>query len=575
MLGNYFTLARVSRLIHQQCSGTIISEIYSQHKQQLCIVADSHPVRTIVISCEPSQNSLYSHEGDFRARKNSVDLFSAAIGKRILEVKCDPNDRVVRLRLEDSMTLEGEFFGSRANVLLWKYNPTIPVSTEIVFDAFLRKKEMISARRPCGEHDALPDYLRVLHDERSFTEALRSTAADGRARSLKSIFPVLGTTLAKEILIRAGANDSGEGDLLTEQEAKKLFAETSRIIAELTSDAAQGEARVYFDQDVPVCVSPIPLRMYSELRSESFPDIAGAIRRFVSTEHVSSTFKEKKEEISAWLEKEEKKTNQTLSKIKSELAEHDRSSEYEFFGKLIMSHLHELRKGSKSATIDDTISQESPGDSVTIPLDPSLSPVANAEKYFAKAKKAKTAVGESAEHLRSLDRRSAVLHMLNSEIADIASTSGLKEFCEANKGYLHQVGYMTTKEKETLPPFRLFTVEGGFQVLAGKSSENNDLLTMKFAKPNDLWFHCRGASGSHVILKVSSAAGEPSKKAIHQAASIAAYYSKMKNASSVPVAVTEKKFVRKPKGAPAGTVTLEREKVLFVEPKLPIHPHTS
>jgi predicted ribosome quality control (RQC) complex YloA/Tae2 family protein len=68
---------------------------------------------------------------------------------------------------------------------------------------------------------------------------------------------------------------------------------------------------------------------------------------------------------------------------------------------------------------------------------------------------------------------------------------------------------------------------------------------------------------------MNSAQGEPSKAAIHQAASIAAYYSKMKNASSVPVAMTEKKFVRKPKGAPAGTVILEREKVIFVRPKLP------
>jgi predicted ribosome quality control (RQC) complex YloA/Tae2 family protein len=130
---------------------------------------------------------------------------------------------------------------------------------------------------------------------------------------------------------------------------------------------------------------------------------------------------------------------------------------------------------------------------------------------------------------------------------------------------------VTTKEKEQLPPFRIFTVEGGFQVLAGKSSENNDRLTMSYAKPNDLWFHCHGSSGSHVVLRVNSASGKPTKKAIHQAASIAAYYSKMKGARSVPVAVTERKFVRKPKGAPPGTVLLERENVVFVEPKLP-HP---
>ncbi|MEK6571387.1 MAG: NFACT RNA binding domain-containing protein, partial [Bacteroidota bacterium] len=119
----------------------------------------------------------------------------------------------------------------------------------------------------------------------------------------------------------------------------------------------------------------------------------------------------------------------------------------------------------------------------------------------------------------------------------------------------------------------VFTVTGGFEVWAGKSSENNDLLTMKYAKPNDLWFHARGGSGSHVVLKVGTGSGNPSKEAIEKAASIAAYYSKMKNATMVPVAYCERKYVRKSKGAPAGTVSLQHEKVLFVEPGLPVGVH--
>ena len=185
------------------------------------------------------------------------------------------------------------------------------------------------------------------------------------------------------------------------------------------------------------------------------------------------------------------------------------------------------------------------------------------------------AVEETAERVKSLERRLSALRMLIGELSDVHTNEALKQFHQSYKILLQEAGYMTTKEKESLPPFRIFAVDGGFQVLAGKSSENNDMLTMKYAKPNDLWFHSRGSSGSHVVLKVNSAQGEPSKRAIHQAASIAAYYSKMKNASSVPVAMTEKKFVRKPKGAPAGTVVLEREKVIFVEPKLPPASHQS
>ena len=119
------------------------------------------------------------------------------------------------------------------------------------------------------------------------------------------------------------------------------------------------------------------------------------------------------------------------------------------------------------------------------------------------------------------------------------------------------------------PPFRIFTVDGGFEVLAGKNSRNNDVLTLRNARPDDLWFHARGCSGSHVILRVASAAGVPGKRAKEQAAAIAAYYSRMRNASSVPVAMTERKYVRKPKGAPPGSVVIERERVIFAVPALP------
>ena len=119
-------------------------------------------------------------------------------------------------------------------------------------------------------------------------------------------------------------------------------------------------------------------------------------------------------------------------------------------------------------------------------------------------------------------------------------------------------------------PFRVFTVDGGFEVWAGKSSENNDLLTTRHARPNDLWFHARGAGGSHVVLRVGTGKGEISRKAKEQAASVAAYYSKMKNSGLVPVAMTEKKYVHKRKGTPAGTVMVERETVLLVPPQLPV-----
>ena len=117
--------------------------------------------------------------------------------------------------------------------------------------------------------------------------------------------------------------------------------------------------------------------------------------------------------------------------------------------------------------------------------------------------------------------------------------------------------------------FRKFILDDNFQVWVGKNSRANDLLTFKYANQNDLWFHIRGFSGSHTILKKFSKDLEYPKYVIKTAASIAAYYSKARNSGTIPVAYTERKYVKKGKGFREGSVIMEREKVVFVKPGLP------
>jgi predicted ribosome quality control (RQC) complex YloA/Tae2 family protein len=195
--------------------------------------------------------------------------------------------------------------------------------------------------------------------------------------------------------------------------------------------------------------------------------------------------------------------------------------------------------------------------------------VQNSQRYFEKAKKSRLANNESRQRLEELHRTLELDERLLTQAESIETKEDLKTFMDEQSSELERHGIGRKAEEREQLPFRVFTVEGGFEVWAGKSSRNNDELTMKHAKPNDLWFHARGASGSHVILKTNSGKGEPGKRAKEQAASIAAYYSKMRNATMVPVAMTERKYVRKPKGSAPGSVTIEREKVIFAEPALP------
>jgi predicted ribosome quality control (RQC) complex YloA/Tae2 family protein len=107
----------------------------------------------------------------------------------------------------------------------------------------------------------------------------------------------------------------------------------------------------------------------------------------------------------------------------------------------------------------------------------------------------------------------------------------------------------------------------GWKVLAGKTELDNDILSLKIARPNDLWFHVRGFSGSHVVLQ--GPLHEPEKEIIKQAAAIAAYHSKARAGGVVPVSYTRAHCVTKPRGAKPGTVQIKREKMIKVRPGLP------
>lgn len=124
------------------------------------------------------------------------------------------------------------------------------------------------------------------------------------------------------------------------------------------------------------------------------------------------------------------------------------------------------------------------------------------------------------------------------------------------------------KERVIEPDVWTYALPGGWEVLAGKTDDDNDILSLKTAKANDLWFHVHGLPGSHVILQ-GPEGEKASPELIKAAAAIAAWHSKARNAGVVPVSCTEAKNVSKPRGAKPGTVHIKREKTIKVRPALP------
>ena len=118
--------------------------------------------------------------------------------------------------------------------------------------------------------------------------------------------------------------------------------------------------------------------------------------------------------------------------------------------------------------------------------------------------------------------------------------------------------------------FHIYDLPGGWTVLAGRTDADNERLSIKLADPRDWWFHVRGMSGSHVLLKYQpELAEEPGSETLKAAAAIAAFHSKARNGGVVPVSCTRACNVSKPRGAPTGTVSIRKERILKVRPALP------
>jgi predicted ribosome quality control (RQC) complex YloA/Tae2 family protein len=546
-------MAQVVRELQPAVAGKTVAELFSQQRGELVLTfADSPAVA--VMGCEPSNNFILIRKNYSRARRNTLDIFPSLRNMMIQNISIHPNDRAVAFHIANRQRLIVELFGSKANVVLVD-------EANIIVDAFLKKKLLIGQ-----QHEERP----VVSSQRSREDFQKQLAAAATTLSaqLKKIFPLFGNVLIKEILFLAGFEPNRPTSALTENETQRLFDTIDKLLGELQNNISP---RIYFDEMIPVQLSIIALNHLREYRIQEFASASEAIQIYLASEHREQHFASDKELLAHAIEREAEQLERTLAKLHAEKITPQQAETYEKFGKLLTAQIHLLHKGDGEALVEDVLSGTN--ELISIPLDVHLSPAKNAERYFEKAKKNRRTAEEQSARIKELSGQQQVFSNLIELLGDITSAETLRQFQEEQRALLAQVGIKVSKsgeaKKEELLPFRVFTVAGGFQVWAGKSSENNDLLTTRHTAKNDLWFHARGVGGSHVVLKLGTGKGEISKQAIAQAASIAAYYSKMKNASMVPVTMCEGKFVRKPKGVPAGTVYVEREQTIFAEPALP------
>ena len=203
---------------------------------------------------------------------------------------------------------------------------------------------------------------------------------------------------------------------------------------------------------------------------------------------------------------------------------------------------------------------------IKIELQTELSPSKNAQKYYARYNKAKTAEEETIKQKELNEQEIEYLNSVLEALCNVETKEDIMQIRDelSDEGYLKKHFVKKGKKKDTLPKPAAFISSDGFEIFAGKNNKQNDYVTLKLARSTDLWFHTKNIHGSHVIVKTNG--NDVPSSTIEEAAMIAAYYSKGKNGANINVDYTLIKNVRKPSGAKPGMVIYDNNKTCVVTP---------
>lgn len=519
MQHHYFVLKRLAEELNEFLPGSTLAESFSQTKNELTIgFVNEETQKEVYLRAmtDPAFACLTVDEHFSRARRNSADVFEEVVGLNVSEVGVFENERALWVQFSEDFYLVFKMFGPRSNVLL--FQDENPVS-------IFRKK--------MGEDHQLKRSALHRNIDQSY-EAFCDANGD-----VQALFPTFG----KEVRQYLQDNDYDNLDLKEQWE----------LVSKVRTLLLYGEANVVRNSEGVLAFTLLNTKQHEVVYSAA--QVTEALSYFYRGYLGSVQFVKEKNQAIKSLDKKINKNIAYIEKSRQVLQEKQERQSYEEYGHLLMAYLHEVKPGATSVVLKDFYTEQP----VEIPLKKELSPQKNAERYYRKSKNEQVEVDNIQQNIQRKEEELLELYEVKEQLEQADTLKSLRKNTKEARSSIQ-----SKQEKQS--PFKEAVIDG-FQVLIGKNAKNNDELTLKYAKKDDLWLHAKDVTGSHVVIK-HQAGKTISEATILKTAALAAWYSKRKTDSMCPVIVTPAKYVRKMKGAPFGAVIVDREeRVVMVQPK--------
>ena len=483
-------------------------------------------------------------------------------GSRIVKVEQINGDRIMCIQT-DKLEMDGSITSTFIYVeLMGKYSNCIFVQDGVILESLIHVSPLMNRERsisPKLHYELPPNANRVSLMDFDYDEIknLLTSFGDGTVQqSIRAIFNGFGKPLLDEVLLTS--NLSGNeiiSDLIPTQVdalAKALYELKIKL------NESNGLLTLINDNNKKAHATFI-LQNYKVLKEYS--TISEALEESIhNTKSIHTADKELEKILTAAIKKEEVRHQ----KIKDELDDTNKMDIYKLYGDILMINAHLQVQYEPSIQLPNLLSED--GELLTIPLKPNLTIVENGQWYYKLYTKLKNRM-VSGEY--QLNASTTKLEYLKSILYSISLTTTRESLEEIRKECMD--AGIIKKSKKPLS-YKLgksnyihLTIDEG-EIFIGRNNQQNEYLTHRFAKPTDIWFHTQDIQGSHLILRLNV---EPDDMILSKVAQYAAYFSKARETSKVPVDYTYIKNIKKPPGSPLGFVIFNTHQTMIVEPKKP------
>jgi len=565
-------LSAIKNNLENKISASRINKIYQQNKYSLTFQL-RQPGENIQLytSIHPEESRIHiskeKYDNPTKPPAFCMLLRKHLVNANILEIIQPEFERILHIKIKKRntiYTLVLEIMGRYSNVILLDNN-------NYILDAMKRSSIQNSQRNlyPGEKYLSPPaqDKLNPLKiDKKQFLNKIGDEFKKYAFKAILHNFRSIGPNMAKEIIYKARLDYDKNYNQFTIEEKSNIWLSFKKTMQAIKNKNYRPTLGFNRDEQV-IYQSAFPLTHNKECINIKNYNNTGELFDYYYNNYIKKyKFINLKKylinTVSKYLEKNINKQNT----YKKQLEESKNAEHFKQIGELLKANLQRIKKGQKEIKLINYYDPEQ--NNISIELDPSLNPAENVQKYFKKYNKARKSVGHIKKQIGKYRHEERYLN----EVIQNIKQAEIEDELEEIKNELIEEKYIRKKKqvnnkknnKKPLPPYK-FKSSQGYDILVGRNNHQNDRLTTKLANKEDIWLHTKKIPGSHVIIR-NHTRDEIPEKTIYEAAVLAAFYSKGKMSSNLPIDYTEIKYVNKPRGAKPGLVYYNEYKTIYVDP---------